>query len=71
MGLLGDMGHGESCFGLFGDCVSVGTRQVNDLHQTYHRLRYHFGRTPWYSGDKALVEAHFSPFGGSANLDAR
>ena len=22
-------------------------------------------------GDKAQVEAHFSPFGGSANLDAR
>jgi hypothetical protein len=24
--LLGDVGHGESCFGLFGDSVSVGAR---------------------------------------------
>jgi hypothetical protein len=23
-GLLGDVGHVESCFGPFGDCVSVG-----------------------------------------------
>jgi hypothetical protein len=26
MELLGDMGHVESCFGLFGDNVSVGAR---------------------------------------------
>ena len=25
-GLLGDVGHVESCFGLFGDRVSVGAR---------------------------------------------
>ena len=25
-GLLGDVGHVESCFGLFGDSVSVGPR---------------------------------------------
>ena len=31
MGLLGDMGHVESCFGPFGDSVSVGARQVNDM----------------------------------------
>jgi hypothetical protein len=24
MELLGDVGHVESCFGRFGDCVSVG-----------------------------------------------
>jgi hypothetical protein len=24
MELVGDVGRGESCFGLFGDCVSVG-----------------------------------------------
>ena len=71
MELLRDLGNVKSCFGLFGDSVSVGARQVNDLHQTYHRLRYRFGCTRWYSGDKAQVEAHFSPFGGSVNLDAR
>jgi hypothetical protein len=26
MELLGDVGHVESCFGLFGDSVSVGAR---------------------------------------------
>ena len=33
---------------------------------------HHFGRTPMVLlGDKAQVEAHFGPFGDSANLDAR
>jgi hypothetical protein len=45
MELLGDEGHVESCFGPFGDGVSVGARQVHGLHQTYHCMRYHFGRT--------------------------
>jgi hypothetical protein len=31
MELLGDVGHVESCFGLFGDGVSVGTRYVHGL----------------------------------------
>jgi hypothetical protein len=49
MELHGDVGHVESCFGLFGDSVGVGARQVQDLHQMYNRLRNHFGRTRWYS----------------------
>jgi hypothetical protein len=49
MELLGDEGHVESCFGPFGDGVSVGARQVHGLRQTYHRVRNHFGRTRWYS----------------------
>jgi hypothetical protein len=28
MEFLGDMGHAETCFGPFGDSVSVGTRYV-------------------------------------------
>jgi hypothetical protein len=40
---LGDEGHVESCFGLFGDGVSVGVRQVHGLHQTYNRVKNHFG----------------------------
>ena len=47
--LLGDMGHVESCFGPFGDSVSVGARYMRGLRQTYHRLRNHFGRTRWNS----------------------
>jgi hypothetical protein len=49
MELLGDVGHVESRFGLFGDNVSVGPRLVHGLHQTYHRLINPFGRTQWYS----------------------
>ena len=49
MRLLGDVGHVESCFVLFGDSVSLGARLLYDLRQTYHRLRNHFGRTRWYS----------------------
>jgi hypothetical protein len=45
MELLGDVGHVESCFGLFGDGVSVGARLVHGLRQMYHKLRNHFGRT--------------------------
>jgi hypothetical protein len=44
MKLLGDVGHVESRFGLFGDCVSVGVRYVHGLRQMYHRLRNSFGR---------------------------
>ena len=35
MELPGDVGHVESCFGPFGDCVGVGARLVHALHQTY------------------------------------
>jgi hypothetical protein len=37
---------------------------VHDLHRTYNRHRNHFGCTPMVLlGDKAQVEARFSPFG--------
>jgi hypothetical protein len=49
MELLGDVGHVESCFGTFGDSVSVRARFVRGLRQTYHRLRNHFPRTRRYS----------------------
>jgi hypothetical protein len=39
MKLLGDVGHVESRFTPFGDCVSVGARYVHVLRQTYHQLR--------------------------------
>jgi hypothetical protein len=48
MELLGDVGHVESHFDLFGDSVSIGPRWVRGLRQTYHRLRNHFGHTQWY-----------------------
>jgi hypothetical protein len=49
MELLGDVGHVESHFGLFGDSVIVGARYVHGLCQTYHRFRNCFGHTQWYS----------------------
>jgi hypothetical protein len=49
MDLLGDMGHVESRFGPFVDSVSLGARWINSLHQTYHSLRNHYGRTRWNS----------------------
>ena len=37
-----------------------------------HRLKNHFGQHLMVPlGDVAQVEAHFSPFGDSVNLDAR
>jgi hypothetical protein len=49
MELLGDVGHGESYFGPFGDSVSVGVRYVHGMRQTHHRLSNRFGRTRCYS----------------------
>jgi hypothetical protein len=67
--LLGDMGYLESRFGLFGESVSVGARQVHGLRQTYRRLILGApDGTPWF---EAQVEAHFSSFRDRANLDPR
>ena len=49
MELLPNLGHVESCFRLFGDCISVGARYVHGLRQTHHRLINHFGCTRWYA----------------------
>ena len=47
--LPGDMGLVEPHFFPYGHSFSVGLRKVHGLHQTYHQLRNHFGRTRWYS----------------------
>jgi hypothetical protein len=49
MELVGDVGHVESRFGPFGNSVSIGTREIHNLHQMYHSLRNRFGRIGWYS----------------------
>ena len=38
MELLGDVGHVESRFDLFGGGVTVAARKVQGLRQTYHCL---------------------------------
>jgi hypothetical protein len=45
MELLREVRYVESCFGPFGDGVSVSARQVHGLCQTNHRARNHFGHT--------------------------
>jgi hypothetical protein len=42
MEILGDVGHVEACFRLFGDCVNLDARNVHGLCRTHHRLRNHF-----------------------------
>jgi hypothetical protein len=48
-GILGHVGHVESCFGPFEDGVSVSARYVPGLRQTYQMVRNCFGRSQWYS----------------------
>ena len=44
---------------------------MHGLRQMYHRLRKSFrAHSMVFLGDKAQVETRFSPFRGSANLDA-
>jgi hypothetical protein len=42
MELLGNVGHVESCFGLIGDGVSIGGREVHGLRRTYRGLKNRF-----------------------------
>jgi hypothetical protein len=49
MELLGDVGHVEARFGLFGDSADLNARQVHHLRRTYHRHGNRFEQTQWYS----------------------
>jgi hypothetical protein len=49
MELLGDVGHVEARFGLFGDSADLNARQVHRLRRTYHRHGSRFEQTRWYS----------------------
>jgi hypothetical protein len=72
MELLGDMGHVESCFGLFGDSVSVGAGWVHNFLPNVRQAQKSFWTHPMVLlGDEAQVEARFSLLGDSANLDVR
>jgi hypothetical protein len=72
MELLGEMGHVEPCFGLFGDSVSVvakiGSRFTPYTPQAEKSFWTH---TMDLLGDLGHVESRFCLFAGSANLDAR
>jgi hypothetical protein len=45
--LLSDEAQVEARFGPFGDSANLGEGWVHGLHQMYHRLGNHFGRTRW------------------------
>ena len=68
MELLGDVGHVESHFGLFGDCVSVGAWFAPNAPQAQKLFWTHPMKL---LDDEALVEAHFGPFGDSASVGPR
>ena len=56
MELLGDVGHVESHFFLFGDSVSVGARLTHPME---------------LQGDVGHLESRFFPFGDSVIVGAR
>ena len=72
MELLGDVGLEESCFRPFGHIVlvSVEDRCTVCAKRTIGSDIV-FNAPMVLLGDEAQVEAPFSPFGDSANLDAR
>ena len=69
---LGDVGHVESLFALFGDDANLDARWVHGWRRTYHRL----GKSFWtYSmellGDMGQVESCFAPFRDGVSVGAR
>ena len=68
---LGDTGHVESCFGPFGDGVSVGARQVTVCAKRTIGSEAVLDAPMVLLGDEAQVQAHFGLFRDSASLDAR
>jgi hypothetical protein len=71
MELLGDMGHVESCFGLFGDSVSVGAGWVHNFLPNVRQAQKSFWTHPMeLQGDVGHVESHFGPFGESVGVGA-
>ena len=68
---LGDTGHVESCFGPFGDGVSVGARQVTVCAKRTIGSETVLDAPMVLLGDEAQVQARFGHFRDSTSLDAR
>ena len=71
MELLGDTGNVESRFGLFGDGVSVGARQVTVCAKRTIGSEAVLDAPMVLLGDKAQVQARFGLFIDSTSLNAR
>ena len=70
MELLCDEAQVESCFGLFGDSVSICARLLHGFFQT--RLGNLFLPHPVeLLGDEGQVESCFGPFGYSVSISVR
>ena len=71
MELLGDVGHLESRFFLFRDKVMSAQDRcmVSARHTIVSEILLDTPTEPL--GEEAQVEARFSPFGDTANFDAR
>jgi hypothetical protein len=67
MELLGDVGHVESYFGMFRDCIVV--RKDRRMVCAKRTLGLDWMHPMVLQGDEAQVEARFGPFGDSANLE--
>jgi hypothetical protein len=69
MELLGDMGYVEHRIDVFGDGVSIGVRCTVWAPLTIG-TKIILDKPEVHLGDEAQMEAHFSSFGDSANLEA-
>ena len=58
--LLGDVDRVEACFGMFGDNVSLDTREVKGWRRSLHRLGSSFGCTRWNSKVTMVEWKHVS-----------
>jgi hypothetical protein len=70
MEVLGDVGHVESRFGLFGDSVSVSARQVHGLSQRTIGSKIILDALYELLSDVGHVESRFGPFGDSVSVGA-
>jgi hypothetical protein len=71
MDLLGDVGHVESRFDLFGDGVSISAREVHVCAKRTMPQESFCTHPMALVGDKAQMEARFDLFGDSANHNSR
>jgi hypothetical protein len=69
MELLADMGYVESCINVFGDGVSISVRCTVWAQLTIGK-KIILDKPEVHLGDEAQIEARFSSFGDSANLEA-
>jgi hypothetical protein len=71
MVLLGDMGHVESCFGLFEDTNNLDARGARFALNVPWAQKSLWMHQMEHLGDLGHVESHFGPFGDNVSAGAR